>query len=85
MHQLSRRQLLGAPPARPRSPLALAGCGSDDDADDAKDLSGNRDGAMDKYGVGEQFKATEPLSFSIMLQQQPGLPVQGRLAVLSRS
>lgn len=69
MYQLSRRQVLLAAGA---ATLALAGC-SGDDSDD-KDLSGNKAGAMDKYGVGDQFKATVALNFSVMLLSNAGYP-----------
>jgi putative aldouronate transport system substrate-binding protein len=68
MVQLSRRQVLFA--AGAAAAISLAGCDSGDDSDD-KDLSGNRAGAMDKYGVGDQFKATQALSFSILYNNHP--------------
>ena len=46
--------------------LTVSGCDSGNDSSDANDLSGNRAGAMADFGVGTQFKATEPLSFSIL-------------------
>jgi putative aldouronate transport system substrate-binding protein len=49
--------------------LGLAACGSDDDADG--ELSANRSGAMEDYGVGDQFKATEPLTFSTLYNNHP--------------
>jgi putative aldouronate transport system substrate-binding protein len=69
MYQLSRRQVLFAAGA---ASLALAGCGSDDEGD--KSLSGNRAGAMEKYGAGDQFKATEQLTFPIMLLSNAAYP-----------
>jgi putative aldouronate transport system substrate-binding protein len=68
MYQLSRRQVLFAAGA---ATLALAGCSDDEDS---SDLGKNRAGAMDKYGVGDQFKATEPVSFSIMLLSNAAYP-----------
>jgi putative aldouronate transport system substrate-binding protein len=71
MYNLSRRQVLvGAGAAT----LALAGCSSGGGSTKGQDLSGNRDGAMDKYGVGDQFKATQPLSFSIMMLSNAAYP-----------
>jgi putative aldouronate transport system substrate-binding protein len=75
MAQLSRRQVLvGAGAAA----LALAGCGSGDDAtEEAKpkqDYSKNKTGAMDKYAAGDQFKATEALTFPIMLLSNSAYP-----------
>jgi len=77
MYQLSRRQLLTAAAAGAgAAALALAGCGSDDNGNTNKgpDLSANREGAMDKYAVGDQFKATAPLDFSIMLLSNAAYP-----------
>jgi putative aldouronate transport system substrate-binding protein len=71
MYNLSRRQVLvGAGAAT----LALAGCSSGGGSTKGQDLSGNREGAMDKYGVGDQFKATQPLSFSIMMLSNAAYP-----------
>jgi putative aldouronate transport system substrate-binding protein len=70
MHQLTRRQLLAA--AGGAAAFALVGCGSGDD--EGGTLDGKRVGAMDKYGVGDQFKATEPLTFSIAILDNPGYP-----------
>lgn len=50
--------------------LGLAACG-DDGSSDSQDLSKHRVGAMEKYGVGDQFKATEPLSFSMLYNNHP--------------
>ncbi|GAA5187147.1 extracellular solute-binding protein [Rugosimonospora acidiphila] len=76
MHQLSRRQLLAAAGAAAgAAALGLSGCGSDDsDSKKDKDLSGKREGAMEKYGVGDQFKATKPLTFPIMMLSNPNYP-----------
>ena len=74
MHNLSRRQVLAGAGAGAAA-LALAACG--DGSGDSKkgpDLSANRAGAMDKYGVGDQFKATAPLSFSIMMLSNAAYP-----------
>jgi putative aldouronate transport system substrate-binding protein len=71
MYQVSRRQVLAAAGA---ATLALAGCGSGGDSKKDKSLSANRDGAMDKYGVGDQFKATKPVSFTIMMLSNPNYP-----------
>jgi putative aldouronate transport system substrate-binding protein len=56
--------------------VALAACDSGDPDDDAgKDLAGNRAGAMAQYKVGDQFTATEPLSFSILYNNHPNYPL----------
>ena len=68
MHQLSRRRLLAA--AAGAAALTAAGCSSDD----SSDAKSNRTGAMDKFGVGDQFKATEPVTFSIMMLSNAGYP-----------
>ena len=68
MPQLSRRRLLAA--AAGTAALTVAGCSNSD----AKDPKDNRAGAMDKYAAGDQFKATEPVTFSIMMLSNPGYP-----------
>jgi putative aldouronate transport system substrate-binding protein len=72
MHELTRRQLLGA--FGGAAAFALVGCGSGDDEGGGQNLDGKRAGAMDKYGVGDTFKATEPLTFSIAMLDNPGYP-----------
>jgi putative aldouronate transport system substrate-binding protein len=72
MNQLSRRKVLFAAGAAGAAALGLAACGGDDEKD--QNLSGNRAGAMDKYGVGDQFKATETLTFPIMLLSNAAYP-----------
>jgi len=69
MYQLSRRQVLVAAGA---ATLALASCGSDDE--EGQNLSGKRAAAMDKYGVGDQFKAAEPVTFPVMLLSNAAYP-----------
>lgn len=55
--------------------LALTACtGSEEPKVD--DLSANRVGAMASYGVGEQFKATEALSFSMLYNNHPNYPLK---------
>jgi putative aldouronate transport system substrate-binding protein len=72
MYQLTRRQVLAA--AGAAAAAAVAGCSSNGDDENSEDLSGKRVGAMDNYAVGDQFKATEPLTFSIMLLSNPSYP-----------
>jgi putative aldouronate transport system substrate-binding protein len=72
MQELSRRQVLAA--AGAAATVALAGCGSDGGSKSKQDLAGNRTGAMDKYGVGDQFKASEPINFSIMMLSNAAYP-----------
>jgi putative aldouronate transport system substrate-binding protein len=71
MPRITRRQLLAA--AGGAAALALTGCGDGDDSS-GKSLDGKKAGAMDKYGVGDQFKATSPLTFSIMMLSNPAYP-----------
>src|SRR4051794_37828099 len=72
MHRISRRQLLAGAGAAAAT-AALAACG-DDGSKKSDNLSGNKVGAMDKYGVGDQFKATEALTFPIMLLSSATYP-----------
>ncbi|HET9876645.1 MAG TPA: hypothetical protein VFQ37_12915, partial [Mycobacterium sp.] len=72
MNQPSRRKFLitaggGA------AALALAAC-SNAPSPSSASTSKNQAGAMKKYGVGTQFKATEPLSFSILVLSNPAYP-----------
>ena len=61
MYQPIRRRALVATGALAiLASLALAACTKDDNKPD--DLAANRVGAMADYGLGKQFKATEPLS-----------------------
>src|SRR5690242_15509850 len=70
MSKLSRRQMLAAAGA---ASLAAAGCSSGGSSK-TDNLSGNRSGAMDKFGVGDQFKATAPQNFSIMMLSNASYP-----------
>lgn len=72
MSHVSRRQFLAA--AGALTTVALAGCSDSGGSDKDNDLSDKRVGAMDNYTVGTQFKATEPLTFSIMMLSNPGYP-----------
>ncbi|MFD2762805.1 extracellular solute-binding protein [Micromonospora eburnea] len=72
MVQLSRRHLLFA--AGAAAVISMAGCGDGDD--DKKDLADNREGAMDKYGIGDQFKATTAVSFSMLYNNHPNYPLK---------
>jgi putative aldouronate transport system substrate-binding protein len=70
--QLSRRQILAA--AGFVSLATLTGCGGGGDGGDTKDLSKKQNGAMKEYRVGQQFKASRPLSFSMLHNDNPGYP-----------
>ena len=75
MNAFTRRQALFG--AAGIATLAVAGCGGSSGKQN-NDLSGNRAGAMDKYGVGDQFKATSPQTFSIMVLSNPGYPYDAK-------
>ncbi|GGX06748.1 ABC transporter substrate-binding protein [Streptomyces lomondensis] len=72
--QLSRRQILAA--AAFTGLATLTGCGSGDDGGDGKDLSKKRNGAMKNYRVGDRFKATKPLTFTMLYNNHPGYPLK---------
>ena len=57
--------------------LALAACGSGGASDDDTGAAlANDAGSMADYGVGDQFTATEPLSFPILYSDHPNYPIQ---------
>ncbi len=57
--------------------LALAACGSGGASDDDTGAAlANDAGSMADYGVGDQFTATEPLSFPILFSDHPNYPIQ---------
>jgi putative aldouronate transport system substrate-binding protein len=72
-HKLSRRHVLAGAGAVGVGSV-LAACSDDGDDSGNGDLSSNRVGAMDGYDVGTQFQATEPVTFSILMQDHPGYP-----------
>ncbi len=74
MYQATRRRLLAAASASTAVVLALsvAACSSEEPAPD--DYSDKRVGAMADYGVGTSFKATEPVTFSILINDHPAYP-----------
>ncbi|MGN9912145.1 ABC transporter substrate-binding protein [Phytohabitans sp. LJ34] len=74
MFLLSRRRVVAATASALALTLGLAACG--DDSDPAEELSANRSGAMENFKVGEQFKATEPVKFSILLLNNANYPVK---------
>ncbi|MEV0614364.1 sugar ABC transporter substrate-binding protein [Nonomuraea sp. NPDC050404] len=76
MREISRRQAiigLGA-----FASLALTACGSDGETP-AKGAaeSANKAGSMSGYAVGQQFKATEPVSFDALYNNHPFYPNKG--------
>lgn len=57
--------------------LALAACGSGGSSDDDPGAAlANDAGSMSDYGVGDQFTATEPLSFSVLYSDHPNYPIK---------
>jgi putative aldouronate transport system substrate-binding protein len=76
MHQPSRRQVLAG--AAGAAALALTGCGGSGPSGGRGSLSGNRTGAMTGYGAGTQFRATRPLTFSIMILSNPAYPYNAK-------
>jgi putative aldouronate transport system substrate-binding protein len=72
--RLSRRQILAA--AGFIGLATLTGCGSGDDGGDSKDLSKKQNGAMKEYRAGQPFKATKPLSFSLLHNNNPVYPMK---------
>lgn len=71
--RVSRRSVLAGASAATVGGFLVA-CSGDNGDSDSTDLSGNRVGAMDDYDVGAQFNASEPVTFSIMMQDHPGYP-----------
>jgi len=81
MNQLTRRQVLAG--AAGAATLALTGCGGGGGGEADKKLDANKSGAMDKFGVGDQFKATEPLTFSIMMLSNAAYPYKADWPMLT--
>ena len=81
MVQLSRRHLLAA--AGAAATVALAGCGDDDGGSGSGDLDGKKAGAMDDFKVGDQFKATEALTFPIMMLSNQNYPYKADWPMLT--
>lgn len=55
--------------------LTVAACDSGGN-ETSDDLGANRAGAMAGYGAGDQFKATEPLTFSVLYNNHPNYPLK---------
>jgi putative aldouronate transport system substrate-binding protein len=74
-----RRGRLIATTAVALSALLLAGCGSGGTDSLAEgedfDFSGKDVGAMEDYGVGDTFEATEPLEFGLFYRDHPNYPL----------
>jgi putative aldouronate transport system substrate-binding protein len=73
----TRRRKGAAAAATTAVVLALSACGGGGgDGDAPADLTGKDVGAMAEYAAGEQFQATEPLSFSILYSDHEAYPIQ---------
>ncbi|WP_255951795.1 ABC transporter substrate-binding protein [Streptomyces odontomachi] len=73
MNNVSRRSVLFAVGA---SALGLAGCSSSSDAKEPSDLSKNKADSMKTFNVGDQFKATSPITFSTLYNNNPSYPTK---------
>ncbi|MFB6848731.1 extracellular solute-binding protein [Streptomyces sp. NPDC056373] len=71
---MSRRRILTA--AGFIGLATVTGCGGGDDGGDGKDLSKKQNGAMKNYRAGQQFKASRPLSFSVLHNNNPVYPMK---------
>ncbi|MEU4242486.1 extracellular solute-binding protein [Actinoplanes sp. NPDC026619] len=80
MVQISRRQLLAA--AGAAAAVSLAGCDSGDGSD-STDVNDKKAGSMDGFKVGDQFKATEPLKFSVMMLSNQNYPFKADWPMLT--
>jgi putative aldouronate transport system substrate-binding protein len=56
--------------------LTLAACGGSDAGEGSTDLSKNRTGAMADFAAGRQFKATKPLSLSLLYSNANFYPLK---------
>jgi len=74
MYRRNRRRVLAAASAAAvAASLVLAACSSNEEQG-PDDLADKRVGAMDNYDVGVSFKATEPITFSILINDHPAYP-----------
>lgn len=69
--QLRRRDFLGLASVVTIG-LVMTAC--DEGGEEKVDTSKSRKGAMDSFGVGDTFKATEPLTFTFLFSDQPTYP-----------
>ncbi|MCC2593743.1 extracellular solute-binding protein [Tessaracoccus sp. OS52] len=71
--------------------LMLTACGSEDPGPDGEEptsvpesvFEGKDVGAMDDYGVGTTFKATEPVEFSLFYRDHPNYPLKEDWRILT--
>lgn len=78
MYQSSRRQFIAGAGASAAA-VALAACGSSGNGS----KSGGTAGSMSNYAVGTQFKASTPLTFSIMMLSNPAYPYNAKWPMFS--
>ncbi|MCW3766827.1 extracellular solute-binding protein [Paenarthrobacter sp. PAE-2] len=69
--QLRRRDFLGLASVVTIG-LVMTAC--DEGGEEKVDTSKSRKGAMDSFGVGDTFRATEPLTFTFLFSDQPTYP-----------
>jgi putative aldouronate transport system substrate-binding protein len=74
MFRRSRRRATAIAASALAITLGLTACG--DDSEPGEELSANRAAAMENYGPGTQFKATEPVKFSILLLNNANYPIK---------
>jgi len=73
--RISRRKVVTATAAATVvAVLAACSSGGGEGEDEAGDLSDKMVGAMEDFGVGTSFKATEPLTFGLMYRDHPNYP-----------
>jgi putative aldouronate transport system substrate-binding protein len=63
--------------------LTLTACSSGGD-DETVDVADQMTGAMEDYGVGTTFKATEPLEIGLLYRDHPNYPLKDDWAILDR-
>ena len=82
------RRTLVATTAVALSALLLAGCGSGGGETTAEgedfDFTGKDVGAMEDYGVGDTFKATEPVEFGLFYRDHPNYPLDENWLILEQ-
>ena len=82
--RITRRRAVAATAAATLG-LTLTACSSDSGDDDGGpvDMADKMVGAMEDYGVGTSFKATEPIELGLMYRDHPNYPLQDDWSVLT--
>ncbi|WP_432572708.1 ABC transporter substrate-binding protein [Kineococcus sp. SYSU DK005] len=71
---IKRRSTIGVAAAMCLA-VSLGACSGDDSGEQAEEVISEKNvGAMQEYGVGDTFKATEPVSFSLLYRDHPNYP-----------